>query len=82
MGLPLALAFGEKFKTIAFDISVSRIQELKSGIDKTGETTTENLLKVKNCRFTNDVTSLEECNTYVITVPTPIDKNKGQTYPF
>ena len=76
VGLPLALAFGEKFKTIAFDISVSRIQELKSGIDKTGETTTENLLKVKNCRFTNDVTSLEECNTYVITVPTPIDKNK------
>ena len=76
VGLPLALAFGEKFKTVAFDISKSRIQELKSGIDKTGETTTENLLKVKNCRFTNDVNSLEECNTYVVTVPTPIDKNK------
>jgi UDP-N-acetyl-D-galactosamine dehydrogenase len=76
VGLPLALAFGEKFKTIAFDISTSRIQELISGIDKTGEITTKDLLKVKNCRFTDEITSLEECNTYVVTVPTPIDKNK------
>lgn len=76
VGLPLALAFGEKFKTVAFDISKSRIKELKSGIDKTGETTTENLLKIKYCKFTNDVTSLEESNTYIITVPTPIDRNK------
>ena len=75
VGLPLALAFGEKFKTVAFDISTSRIQELISGIDKTGETTTEDLLKVKNCRFTDEVGSLENCNTYIITVPTPIDKN-------
>ena len=76
VGLPLALAFGKKFQSIAFDISKSRIKELISGVDKTGETTAEDLLEAKNCRFTNEVTYLEECNTYIVTVPTPIDKNK------
>ena len=76
VGLPLALAFGEKFKTVGFDISMNRIQELISGIDKTGESTAKELHKVKNCRFTNEPTYLEDCNTYIVTVPTPIDRNK------
>ena len=76
VGLPLAIAFSEKFKTIAYDTNTERIKELRKGIDKTLEIEKPELDKVKNnIYFTNNIEKAQSCNFYVVTVPTPIDKS-------
>jgi UDP-N-acetyl-D-galactosamine dehydrogenase len=78
VGLPLAVEFGRKFNTIGFDINNSRIQELNSGIDSTLEISTEYLSETLNNNLfsiTSDVTKISDCNIYIVTVPTPTDKN-------
>ncbi|MCG3714158.1 Vi polysaccharide biosynthesis UDP-N-acetylglucosamine C-6 dehydrogenase TviB [Arcobacter lacus] len=78
VGLPLSHAFSAKYEVVGFDISKYRIDELSSGYDRTLELT-ENQVKeaIKNgMKFTLDVNEIKECNIYIITVPTPIDKNK------
>ena len=74
VGLPLALAFGKKYDLIAFDISSDRISEISKGKDKTFEVEKESLLNNIKCQFTNDEKQLVHCNTYIITVPTPLKK--------
>jgi len=76
VGLPLAVEFGRKRNVIGFDINESRIKELKKGIDKTLETTDEELKDALYLRYSNNLEDLKECNIFIITVPTPIDKNK------
>ena len=76
VGLPLAVEFGRKRNVIGFDINESRIKELKKGIDKTFETTDEELKDAPYLRYSNNLEDLKECNIFIITVPTPIDKNK------
>jgi len=76
VGLPLAIEFGKKYPTIGFDINARRIAELKSGHDHTLEATAENLLTAKHLTYSTDINSIRICNYYIITVPTPIDKNK------
>jgi UDP-N-acetyl-D-galactosamine dehydrogenase len=73
VGLPLAVEFGKKFKTVGFDINKSRISELKKGIDKTLEVSSEQFL-LKKLSFSNTPKELKDCNVYIVTVPTPIDK--------
>ena len=74
VGLPLAVAFAEKFKVIGFDIDESRIQELKDGHDKTLEVKDSLLALVKdNIAYTSNIQDAKDCNIYIITVPTPID---------
>ena len=75
VGLPLAVAFSKKFKVIGFDIDVHRIQELKKGYDRTLEVN-DNLLSsvVKNLSYSFNIKDIEDCNIYIIAVPTPIDK--------
>ncbi|MFY4860020.1 Vi polysaccharide biosynthesis UDP-N-acetylglucosamine C-6 dehydrogenase TviB [Aliarcobacter butzleri] len=78
VGLPLAHAFSAKYEVVGFDISKWRIDELSSGYDRTLELT-ENQVKeaIKNgMKFTLDINDIKECNIYIVTVPTPIDKNK------
>ena len=76
VGLPLAVAFAEKFKIVGYDIDVSRIQELQSGTDKTHEVETDVLNSVKSkIIYTSDIQDAKDCNIYIITVPTPIDKS-------
>lgn len=78
VGLPLAHAFSEKYEVVGFDISKWRIDELSSGYDRTLELS-ENQVKeaIKNgMKFTLDTKDIEDCNIYIVTVPTPIDKNK------
>ena len=85
VGLPLARLFATKFPTVGFDINQARIEELNSGHDDTLEVSDE-LLKsalVKNnpsidqkglyCSY--DLKDIEDSNIYIITVPTPVDKN-------
>ena len=75
VGLPLAVEFAKKFKVTGYDISSSRIDELKKGHDSTLELSDENLLSVQdNLKYTNKVDEIKDCNVYIVTVPTPIDK--------
>ena len=78
VGLPLAHAFSEKFEVIAFDINDNRIDELKSNLDRTGELSEKQLQEFfdNGGKVYSDVSSLSECNVYIITVPTPIDDSK------
>ncbi|EKE10301.1 MAG: hypothetical protein ACD_16C00056G0020 [uncultured bacterium] len=74
VGLPLAVAFAKKgYKVIAFDISKKRIEQLKSGLDVTLETTPEEL-KSPHLHFTCDKQSLKDATIHIVTVPTPINE--------
>lgn len=75
VGLPLALAFAKKFKTIGYDNNSTRINELKNNNDRTLEVFPEDL-KVSSIEYIDDPAKLSQANFYVITVPTPIDDNK------
>jgi len=75
VGLPLAVAFAEKFKVIGFDINQSRISELVNGHDRTLEIDDNLLNSIKNnITYTTDIQDTKDCNIYIVTVPTPIDK--------
>ena len=75
VGLPLAIEFGKRFKTIGFDIDRTRIEELKF-YDRTKEASSEIIKKSKKLSFTNLLSEIKNCNIYIITVPTPIDSFK------
>jgi len=77
VGLPLAVEFGQQYPTFGFDISQQRIDELNTGYDKTLEITSEYLKAVLDdhaLQLTTDIKKASDCNIYIITVPTPIDK--------
>jgi UDP-N-acetyl-D-galactosamine dehydrogenase len=76
VGLPLAVEFGKHFDTRGFDINESRIDELKSGHDVTLEVGKEEFAAAKRFSCTANLTDLEDCNVYIVTVPTPIDTAK------
>ncbi len=84
VGLPLAVEFAKKYITIGFDINKSRIQELRSGKDTTLEVEDDLLAQVlaSSLDFDNDglyvsdvLQDIAQCNTFIVTVPTPTDKN-------
>jgi UDP-N-acetyl-D-galactosamine dehydrogenase len=76
VGLPLAVEFGRSRAVVGFDISQRRIDELKTGIDFTLETTPEELAASKHLTYTTHLDDLLRCNCYIVTVPTPIDEHK------
>mgnify|MGYP001275967531 CR=1 FL=1 len=76
VGLPLAVEFGKKYFTIGYDINRKRITSLNRKIDSTNEISSSNIEKSKFIKFTSSSKKLKNCNFYIITVPTPIDKNK------
>ncbi len=76
VGLPLAVEFGKQYLTIGFDINQQRIAELQDGIDRTLETSTEELTAATQLDFTTDVKQLAQCNVFIVTVPTPINEYK------
>ena len=76
VGLPLAVEFGRKFKTVGFDISRQRIEELRAGVDTTREADAEQLRLAKHLSFAHDDAEIADCNIYIITVPTPVDQHK------
>jgi UDP-N-acetyl-D-galactosamine dehydrogenase len=73
VGLPLAVAFGRRMPVVGFDINATRVQELKQGIDRTLEVSSEDLRGAGNLVYTDRLDDLRDCNVYIITVPTPID---------
>ena len=83
VGLPLAIEFGKKYKVLGFDINKARVDELKRGIDHTLEADLDGLLEATGLRKTNPnlglsfsstESDLKDCNTYIVTVPTPINQ--------
>ncbi|MFK5951362.1 MAG: Vi polysaccharide biosynthesis UDP-N-acetylglucosamine C-6 dehydrogenase TviB [Methylococcales bacterium] len=76
VGVPLALAFARKFDVLGYDINLERISELKSGKDSTLECSEDDLSKAIKLKFSANRKDLNLCNVYIVTVPTPIDKNK------
>lgn len=82
VGLPLAVEFAKKYKVLGFDINSQRVKELSQGQDHTLEADISSLKEViglntsknKGLYFSSDKNSLRDCNIYIVTVPTPIDK--------
>ena len=75
VGLPLSVEFAKKFEVIGYDINQSRIHELQQGYDSTLELSEKDLLAVKNnLKYTSKIKEIKNCNIYIVTVPTPIDK--------
>ncbi|WP_299115595.1 nucleotide sugar dehydrogenase [uncultured Winogradskyella sp.] len=84
VGLPLAVEFSKKFKVIGFDINKARVNTLNTGHDNTLEVSDDNLKSVLNKKNTGiglelsyDVNRIADCNIYIVTVPTPVDKNNS-----
>ena len=84
VGMPLLVEFGKFFKTIGFDINEDRVLELKKGKDHTLEVPEGYLQSViKNSNenmgvsFTSNIKDIQEANFYIVTVPTPTDKNNN-----
>lgn len=82
VGLPLAVAFSHKYKVIGFDINQARINALKTGVDSTLEISSDELQAVTlqdangiGLFCTNQLDHMNDCNVYIVTVPTPTDKN-------
>ena len=87
VGLPLAVAFARpqpclrsgmplRRQVIGFDINRQRLVELRQGIDRTRETSAEELTAASLLTVTSDDTALAAADVYVVTVPTPIDSAK------
>ncbi|MCE5234140.1 MAG: nucleotide sugar dehydrogenase [Mizugakiibacter sp.] len=76
VGLPLAVAFGRVLPTLGFDINPRRIEELRTGRDHTLEVPAAELATADRLRYSADPQALRECNTFIVTVPTPIDAFK------
>ena len=83
VGLPLARLFATKYSVVGFDINKDRVKELMSGTDSTLEVEDDLLQSVlkdsasdeNGLYCSTDLKDIEDCNYYVITVPTPVDKN-------
>ena len=76
VGLPVAIGFGNHFKgTVGFDIDSSRVDELRSGRDRTAEFTVEEMAAT-HVHFTSEVQDMADCTFFIVCVPTPITKNR------
>lgn len=76
VGFPLAVEFGKLYPTLGFDIDASRIAELNRGYDRTQEVNDAQLKASTQLRFSSERGDLASCNTFIVTVPTPIDHFK------
>ncbi|XYJ10728.1 nucleotide sugar dehydrogenase [Telluria sp. B2] len=73
VGLPLAVEFGKKVRTIGFDLSTAKIENYKKFIDPTGEVSTEQLQAARQLEVTTDPAMLAQADYVVVAVPTPVD---------
>ena len=69
------MRFGKQYSVVGFDVDTTRIKDLDENLDKTNEVSVSELASVTNLTFSSDVQEIADCNFFIITVPTPIDKN-------
>ncbi|MCX7355255.1 MAG: nucleotide sugar dehydrogenase [Alphaproteobacteria bacterium] len=74
VGLPLAVALAKCFPVVGFDVDASRVAELSRGHDRTREVTEERLTAAR-CRFTSRPEDMAGCDVFILTVPTPVDRD-------
>lgn len=81
VGLPLAVEFAKKYKVVGFDINNDRVESLNNGHDSTLEVSDDALSSVliqhndRGLVLTSNVNDINDCNVYIVTVPTPVDRN-------
>lgn len=75
VGLPLAVEFAKHRPVLGFDIDAERVQRLSTGEDVTGEVSSENL-SASTAEFSCDAARLNDCDVFIVTVPTPVNQNK------
>ena len=76
VGLPLAVAFGAKYQVVGFDINSERIANLKNGLDTTLQCTSQEIANASKLVFTHDLTQIKDASIFIVTVPTPVTKDK------
>lgn len=76
VGLPLAVEFGKKYPVVGFDINSIRLAELTNGHDSTLEVDDAELASAEYLNYSNSLDDLKACNTFIVTVPTPINQHK------
>jgi UDP-N-acetyl-D-galactosamine dehydrogenase len=76
VGLPLAVAFGAKYQVVGFDINAERIANLKNGLDTTLQCTSQEIANASKLVFTHDLSQIKDASIFIITVPTPVTKDK------
>lgn len=76
VGLPLALGFGRKMRTIGFDLSEAKVNAYKEGYDPTGEQEKEKFQAATQIEYTTDPARMKEADFVIVAVPTPIDNAK------
>ena len=80
VGLPLARLFSTKYPTIGYDINKARVERLMQGVDETLEVEDailQEAIEKHNFICTTDLDKIRECNFYVVTVPTPVDRHNN-----
>ncbi len=77
VGLPLAVEFGKKFKTIGFDLNKERVSQLRKKIDKNSEISKKELSNSKKLYFSSLISEIKNADIYIIAVPTPINKKRS-----
>ena len=82
VGLPLAVEFAKKHSVVGFDVNKARVAELQSGSDFTSQVDNKDLKNILShsryrLQLSSDLYSIADCNIYIVTVPTPIDKFKS-----
>ena len=73
VGIQLALALGQRYRTVGFDLDSSKIEAYQSGIDKTGEVSAGQFSTAHNLVFSSESKDLAGCDIYIVAVPTPVD---------
>lgn len=73
VGMPLAVEFGKKTRTLGFDLSEKKVASYKAFVDPTGELSTEELKQAQFLTVSNDPSCLNEADFVVVAVPTPVD---------
>ncbi|MDR2838690.1 MAG: nucleotide sugar dehydrogenase [Azonexus sp.] len=73
VGLPLAVEFGKKYRTIGFDLSADKIAAYKKHVDPTGEVSSDDLRAATRLEMGTDPAALKEADFVVVAVPTPVD---------
>ena len=76
VGLPLAVAFGAKNQVVGFDTNSERIANLKNGLDTTLQCTSQEIANASKLIFTHDLSQIKDCSIFIVTVPTPVTKDK------
>ena len=75
MGLPLAIEFSKHFNVLGFDCNKNRVESLKKNIDF-NNSSSKKILKKSKIKFSSNEEDIANCNIFIVTVPTPVNKKQ------